>query len=188
MHGRVADGTWVSVIVDPSVEAWQGDITTVGADVIVNAANAALHGGGGVDGAIHQAAGPGLLEECRRVHPDGCPIGEARVTGGHNLPGRWVIHTVGPQWEGGSRGEPELLADCYGNSLQAASGLGARTVAIPAVSAGIFRYPPEDAARVAVAAVRAFLDKPGHGIDQVILVAYDAETMRIYERLLEDDR
>ncbi len=170
----------------PSVRAWRGDITAMSVDVIVNAANEGLRGGGGVDGAIHQAAGPALLEECCRLYPDGGFTGGAFVTGGHNLHAEWVIHTVGPRWTGGDRGEPELLAACYRNPLAAAADLDARTVAFPAISAGIFDYPAEKAAGIAVHTVREFLSEPGHGINEVVLVAFNSLKMAICQELLEN--
>ncbi len=167
-----------------TVRAVRGDITTLDVDAIVNAANELMRGGGGVDGAIHVAAGPDLLQEEIEEHPDGCPTGEARVTSGHNLPARWIIHAVGPRWYGGDRGEPKLLASCYRNSLRAASLTGARSVAFPAISTGIFGYPPADAARVAVNSVREFLERDDHGIDEVVLVGFDDESFGRYEDLL----
>ena len=168
----------------PTVRALQGDIATQSVDAVVNAANERLGDGAGVAGTIHKAAGPGLLKECADRYPDGCPTGQARVTDGHALPAKWIIHTVGPRWRGGSSGEPELLADCYRNSLEAAVGIHARTVAFPAISTGIFGYPREKAARVAVATVREFLSQSDHGIDEVILVGYDSPDLTIYESLL----
>ena len=167
-----------------TVRAVRCDITTLDVDAIVNAANEAMRGGGGVDGAIHTAAGPGLLQEEIADHPDGCPTGEARTTSGHKLPAKWIIHTVGPRWHGGDRGEPELLASCYRESLQAAVVKGARSVAFPAISTKAFGYPPAEAASVAVYSVQEFLERDDHRIDEVILVAYNDETLRLYEDLL----
>ena len=169
----------------PTIRALQGDIASQCVDVVVNAANERLGAGAGVAGAIIKAAGPGLLRECADSYPDGCPTGEARVTGGHDLPAKWIVHTVGPRWGDGTNGEPELLADCYRNSLQTAAEIGARTVAFPAISTGIFHYPREDAARVAVSTIREFFAQNGHEINEVFLVAYDSEQLAIYERFLE---
>jgi O-acetyl-ADP-ribose deacetylase (regulator of RNase III) len=157
----------------------QTDITTLQVDAIVNAANASLLGGGGVDGAIHRAAGPGLLAECRLL--GGCATGDAKATGGHRLPARWVIHTVGPVWHGGAEGEPDLLASCYRRSLEVAEELGATTVAFPAISTGVYGYPRDAAARIAVDTVRA---TPTVSIEEVVLVAFDEPTCRLYEQLL----
>ena len=167
-----------------TVLAVRGDITTLDVDAIVNAANKRMRGGGGVDGAIHEAAGPGLLQEEKDDHPDGCPTGEARLTSGHDPPARWIIHTVGPHWHGGDRGEPELLASCYRESLKVAAQIGARSVAFPAISTKAFGYPPAEAAPVAVNSVREFLERDDHRIDEVILVGYNDETFRLYEDLL----
>jgi O-acetyl-ADP-ribose deacetylase (regulator of RNase III) len=168
----------------PTIRALQGDITTQSVDAIVNASNEGLRDGAGVAGAIHKAAGPGLLKECADRYPDGCPTGEARVTDGHALPAKWIIHTVGPRWRGGTDGEPDLLAACYRNSLQAASQIGARTVAFPAISAGIFGYPPDEAAKVAVATVCDFLAGEDSSVDEVILVAYGTKSLERCQRLL----
>ena len=154
------------------IEVWQGDITKLAVDAIVNAANSSLLGGAGVDGAIHRAAGPELLAECRTV--GGCPTGEARLTRGYHLPARHVIHTVGPVWHGGGNGEPDLLAACYRNSLAIAREQGFTTVAFPAISTGVYGYPVRDAASVAVATVAREL--AAHALpEKVTLVAFNAE-------------
>jgi O-acetyl-ADP-ribose deacetylase (regulator of RNase III) len=140
------------------VELTRGDITTERVDAIANAANGALRGGGGVDGAIHRAAGPRLLDELRRRYPDGTPTGTAVATDGHDLPARWVLHAVGPIWRGGAQGEEELLAGAYRSCLVLADELGARSVAFPAISMGIYGYPTDDGARVAVRTVAAHLE------------------------------
>jgi O-acetyl-ADP-ribose deacetylase (regulator of RNase III) len=160
------------------VEAIKGDITTLAVDAIVNAANQSLLGGGGVDGAIHRAAGPELLEACRPL--GGCPTGDAKATPGFRLPAKWVIHAVGPRWRGGSAGEAELLASCYRRSLAVADELGARSVAFPAISTGIYGYPAEDAATVAVEAVASARTE----VETVTLVAFDDRTLELYRRLL----
>jgi O-acetyl-ADP-ribose deacetylase len=160
------------------IEAVQGDITTEQVDAIVNAANSSLMGGGGVDGAIHRAAGPELKEACRPI--GGCPTGEARATPGFRLPARWVIHTVGPVWSGGGRGEAGLLASCYRRSLEVADELGASSVAFPAISTGAYGYPAGDAARVAVETLRSTPTR----VELVRLVAFDERTLRLYRELL----
>jgi len=161
------------------IEAVQGDITREQVDAVVNAANEHLAGGGGVDGAIHRAAGwEDLQEACRSL--GGCPTGDAKATPGFELPARWVIHAVGPRWYGGQRGEPELLASAYRRSLEVADQLGARSVAFPAISTGIYGYPKEAAARVAVETIRSARTQ----VELVRLVAFDGETLRLYEELL----
>lgn len=162
----------------------QGDITRAKVDAIVNAANSTLLGGGGVDGAIHRAAGPGLLDECRDI--GGCPTGEARITGAYNLPHRHVIHTVGPIWQGGGYGEAELLANCYRNSLDLALDHACDSVAFPAISTGVYGYPKEPATKIAVDAVRAWLDANDADLD-VVFVCFDAATLAIYKRALASD-
>ncbi len=164
------------------LEVVQGDITAESVDAIVNAANPSLLGGGGVDGAIHRAAGPELVEACRPL--GGCPTGDAKATPGFRLPAKWVIHAVGPRWRGGSAGEAELLASCYRRSLEVADELGARTVAFPAISTGIYGYPAEEAAAVAVEAVMTAPTK----VETVTLVAFDHRTLELYRRLLAGER
>jgi O-acetyl-ADP-ribose deacetylase (regulator of RNase III) len=165
----------------PVIRTERADITTMKVDAVVNAANPSLLGGGGVDGAIHRAAGPELVAECRLL--GGCQPGNAKSTKAYRLPARWVIHTVGPVWHGGDHGEPGQLRSCYQAALRVADDLGARTIAFPAISTGIFGYPSELAAEVAVQAIRE--SRVGR-IEEVILVAFDQATYRLYTRLLSD--
>jgi O-acetyl-ADP-ribose deacetylase (regulator of RNase III) len=162
------------------MDVFRGDITKLNVDAIVNAANTTLLGGGGVDGAIHRAAGPKLLEECRML--GGCEAGEAKITRGYDLPARFIIHTVGPGWAGGNRGEARTLTNCYRNSLQIAVENELRTIAFPAISCGAYRYPIRDAANIAVETIRKFLvtnDK----IDKVSFVVSSEEILAAYRQL-----
>lgn len=162
----------------PRLNLYRGDITALEVDAIVNAANSSLLGGGGVDGAIHRAAGPELLEYCRTL--GGCETGQAKVTPGFALTARWVIHTVGPVWRGGSHGEPEPLASCYRESLARADEVGAGTVAFPAISTGVYGYPVEAAATIAVETVRSTPTQ----VSDVTFVAFDQGTFDAYADLL----
>lgn len=163
---------------EPRIEVVLGDITQQKVDTIVNAANTTLLGGGGVDGAIHRAAGPELLAECRKL--GGCPTGEARITAGYRLPARYVVHTPGPVWRGGGRGEAELLASCYRESLRLARESGSRSIAFPAISTGVYGYPLEEATRIAIAEVRRHL-AAGSPLERVVFVCFDERTRRAYE-------
>lgn len=162
----------------PRIQVLQADITKLAVDAIVNAANSSLLGGGGVDGAIHRAAGPDLLAECRAL--GGCPTGEARITKGYRLPARSVIHTVGPVYRDGRHGEPDLLAACYRNTLVLAVAHGIRTIAFPAISCGVYGYPIPEAARIAVSTVSAVLES-SPAIEQVIFACFGAEVLEAFQ-------
>ena len=165
---------------DMDIQVVRADITTLDIDAIVNAANSSLLGGGGVDGAIHRAAGPELLADCRTL--GGCDTGDAKATRGYDLPARWIIHTVGPVWQGGDSREPELLASCYRRSLEVADEIGARSVAFPAISTGVYGYPKEPAARIAVDTLRS----AATGVTKALLVAFDPATEQLYGVLMRD--
>ncbi len=165
------------------LEIVQGDITKQKVDAIVNAANESLLGGGGVDGAIHRAAGPQLLEECRKI--GGCPTGEARITKGYNLPAKHVIHTVGPVWNGGRRNEDELLASCYRNSFALADQHGLRSIACPSISTGAYRFPIDRACRIALTEIKNFLDK-NTTVEKVVVVCFGQEVLDHYRDALEE--
>jgi O-acetyl-ADP-ribose deacetylase (regulator of RNase III) len=165
-----------------SLQIIRGDITACAVDAVVNAANSSLLGGGGVDGAIHRAAGPGLLEECRMLH--GCETGQAKITKGYRLPAEHVIHTPGPVWRGGGHGEPALLASCYRNSLRLAEENGCRTVAFPSIGTGIYRFPLSRAAEIAVAEILSFLEHTAV-VREVTMVCFDGATKAAYDAALE---
>jgi O-acetyl-ADP-ribose deacetylase len=163
------------------LEAVWGDITAEAVDAVVNAANSSLLGGGGVDGAIHRAAGPELVEACGLL--GGCRTGDAKATSGFRLPARWVIHTVGPVWRGGAAGEADLLASCYRRSLEVADELGAASVAFPAISTGVYGYPSDEAATVAVATIRS----TPTAVRLIKLIAFDRSTLELYRRRMAPD-
>ena len=163
------------------LELLVADITTLRVTAIVNAANTSLLGGGGVDGAIHRAAGPGLLEECRML--GGCPTGQAKLTKGYNLPASWVVHTVGPVWSGGERGEDDLLSSCYGTSLKIAAARKFESIAFPAISTGIYRFPAERAARIALRETSRFLGENEFPC-RVLLVCFDEDRLSLYRSCL----
>ncbi|HEX8087368.1 MAG TPA: O-acetyl-ADP-ribose deacetylase [Blastocatellia bacterium] len=164
------------------MEVVKADITTLKVDAIVNAANISLLGGGGVDGAIHRKAGPGLLQECRSL--GGCKTGQAKMTSGHSLPARYIIHTVGPVWHGGAEGEADLLASCYASSLNLAAAHGIKTIAFPAISCGVYGYPVEEAARIAVNETAAFLARDD-SIERVIFTCFGDDVYHAYVKAFE---
>lgn len=167
------------------IKAVRGDITKINdVDAIVNAANRTLLGGGGVDGAIHRAAGRKLLEECRTLN--GCDTGDAKLTGAYDLPCSHVIHTVGPVWHGGDHGEAELLASCYRRSLQVAAEHGIRHIAFPSISTGVYHYPVKEAAKIAVGTVAEFLEEHPDAFDVVEWVLFDDNTMQVYEQAIAE--
>ena len=173
---------------DDKIKIVQADITTLDVDAIVNAANSSLMGGGGVDGAIHRAAGPQLLEECKRIrmtgYPDGLPTGEAVITKGYNLPAKYVIHTVGPIWRGGNNNEDELLAKSYRNSLELAAKHNIKTIAFPSISTGAYRFPLERAAKIALTEILKFLNE-GHDM-KVIIATFGQKAYDVYKKQLEE--
>ena len=168
---------------DENITIVKGDITKLDADTIVNAANESLLGGGGVDGAIHRAAGPELLEECRKLN--GCPTGEAKLTEAYRLPAKYVIHTVGPIWAGGNSGEPGLLASCYRNSLNLAEDNGLKSIAFPSISTGVYGYPFAEACEIAITEIQEFLNESGAQI-RVILVTHSQNDFDTYRSIYDD--
>ena len=170
------------------ISVLQGDITTIGIDAIVNAANSTLLGGGGVDGAIHRAGGPKILEECKEIvaREGNCKTGDAVITTGGNLPAKYVIHTVGPVWQSGNKEEAEKLSNCYRNSLELAVKHGVSSVAFPNISTGVFGFPKEEAARIAIDTVNSFLSEDQH-IEKVLFICFDDENFKLYNDLLSAD-
>jgi len=164
------------------IELELGDITQFKVDAIVNAANSSLLGGGGVDGAIHRAAGPGLLEECKTLN--GCPTGEAKLTSGYNLLSKWVIHTVGPVWNGGNNNEDKLLDRCYHNSYRLAEEIKMKSIAFPCISTGVYNFPKQMAAEIAINKTISMSENPGH-LERVIFVTFDEENYKIYKKILQ---
>ena len=171
-----------------SISCLLGDITRIPADALVNAANSSLLGGGGVDGAIHRAGGPTILEECRKIvaRQGGCPTGEAVITTAGRLPAKYVIHTVGPVWHGGKQGEPGKLQACYLNSLALAAEHDVQRILFPGISTGVYHFPKQEAAQIAIAAVSGFLES-GPPMD-VVFVCFDSENLAIYQQLLKNNR
>lgn len=172
-------------MLDPRIELWQGDITRLDVDAIVNAANSTLLGGGGVDGAIHRAAGPELLAECRTL--GGCPTGQAKITAGYRLPARHVIHTVGPVWRGGGHGEDELLASCYRNSPALTAEHGLHSVAFPSISTGVYGFPIERAAHIALREINAFLQN-NHSPERVLAVTHSVHDTAVYRAAMRSSQ
>ena len=179
------DETMSAEPIESRIQVVEGDITKQRVDAIVNAANTTLLGGGGVDGAIHRAAGPELLEECRAL--GGCQTGQAKITKGYKLPAKWVIHTVGPIWRDGRHGEEELLAGCYRNSLALAEQKGVRTIAFPSISTGAFGFPMDKAARIAIAEIRKFLER-NSSLEKVVLVCFGKSAFDIHRNALDKIR
>ena len=171
---------FTTMLPDARLDVVIANITTLDVDAIVNAANTSLLGGGGVDGAIHRAAGPDLVAECRMLN--GCKVGEAKITGGYRLPARHVIHTVGPVWNGGTAGEPEKLRSCYRNSLRLAAVNGLRSIAFPAISTGIYRFPPDQAAEIALATVIETLPGLEGAPSDIIFCCFDTATAALYRQ------
>jgi len=171
---------------DSIIKVIKGDITTMEVDTIVNAANSSLLGGGGVDGAIHRRGGPQILEECKVIRncQGGCKTGEAVYTSGGNLPAKYVIHTVGPVWNGGNRNEGNLLAECYINSLKLANSLNLKSIAFPNISTGVYRFPKKEAAEIAVKTIKDFLNRENETLQEVICVCFDEENYQLYQNLL----